>query len=423
MTSTDSIHEMEAAKKRLAAAKTQASAAAANLISVKEMVAKMLDSAQALCDTANGEVKEAEKFLAETEKRLEVIDIDQEPNSPPKEGNKKRKAVSLSPQPNSNNNNNSSTSTINGTRTTGTGSSNGTNRTAGNSTNSTRAVSTSNNGPGIANASFNSSSSSNENTTSAVGQSSHSSAIPNVDQIIVEECGNEEVNGIYIRVLNDGSPAYTPTYTKRGVWKGQAVTFAIYRDSSDNQRKANWYIGRSQTVDGDYTARNMTLFKCEETSYSVKTIPEGWGWTIAGRTHGGIRPAPKCRVLNSSPNDVEEITVEGCGIAEVNGVYKRKGPKNDRAPVYTKRGVWKGHQGTFEISNGLHYGSRWYISFDGGIGTDGFYIDGYFYEAFNNEDPWIPPVDGWQMSSYMDGVQPVPKMKWSKVNKSTEKLI
>ena len=104
MTSTDSIHEIEAARKRLAAAKTQASAAAANLTSVKEIIAKMLDSAQALCDTANDEVKEAEKFLAETEKRLEVIDIDQETDSSPtKEGNKKRKAVSLSPQPNSNN--------------------------------------------------------------------------------------------------------------------------------------------------------------------------------------------------------------------------------------------------------------------------------------------------------------------------------
>ena len=134
-------------------------------------------------------------------------------------------------------------------------------------------------------------------------------------------------------MLNNESPAYV----KKGVWKGQEVTFAVYRESPNVQSKSTWYIGRSKTVDGDYTARNMTLFKCEENSYSMKTIPpEGWtggSWSVAGRTHGAIRPAPKCRALNNSPNDVEEITVEGCGVVEVNGVYKRKGPKNDKAPA------------------------------------------------------------------------------------------
>ena len=241
--------------------------------------------------------------------------------------------------------------------------------------------------------------------------------------IIVEECGNEEVNGIYNRVLNNGGAPYT----KKGVWKGQAVTFAIYRDSSNDENPAKWYIGRSQTVDSDYTKRNMTLFKCSRScSDLMKAIPpEGFGWSVAGRTHGGIG-RPKCRALNNSSNDVEEITVEGCGVAEVNGVYKRKGPKNDKAPVYTKRGVWKGYQGTFEICNSETYGSTWVIAFDGG-GYDRemeYDRDRFFYEACNDQDPWMPPNDGWYVNTrYMDGVQPMPRLKWSSVNESAEKLI
>jgi len=63
--SSGGSREIEAARKRLAAARIQASAAK-----------DMLKSAQTLSNTADKEVQDAEQFLSEVEKRLEVIDID-----------------------------------------------------------------------------------------------------------------------------------------------------------------------------------------------------------------------------------------------------------------------------------------------------------------------------------------------------------
>ena len=68
MTSADSSREMEAARKRLAAAKSPA--ASTNLASVKETIAKMLNSAQALCDMASEEVKEAETVFSRNRKEI-----------------------------------------------------------------------------------------------------------------------------------------------------------------------------------------------------------------------------------------------------------------------------------------------------------------------------------------------------------------
>ena len=75
MTSEGS-REIEAARKRLAAAKTQASAASKNMQSVEEIIAKMRENAQSLVQSSSREVKEAEAMLEDAEKRWEVIEID-----------------------------------------------------------------------------------------------------------------------------------------------------------------------------------------------------------------------------------------------------------------------------------------------------------------------------------------------------------
>lgn len=61
---TEGNREIEAARKRLAAAKSQVSIASKNMQSVKEMIAKMLDGAKVISNAAEKE-----------EKRWEVIDI------------------------------------------------------------------------------------------------------------------------------------------------------------------------------------------------------------------------------------------------------------------------------------------------------------------------------------------------------------
>ena len=84
---SEGSREIEVAMKRLAAAKSQVSAAsknmqsveemiAKNMQSVKEMNAKMRENAQSQLETAQKECKEADAMLKDAEKRWEVIEIE-----------------------------------------------------------------------------------------------------------------------------------------------------------------------------------------------------------------------------------------------------------------------------------------------------------------------------------------------------------
>ena len=120
-------------------------------------------------------------------------------------------------------------------------------------------------------------------------------------------------------------------------------------------------------VIGDYTNKNKALFKSHKTKNGI--IPPDGGlmsWTTVSRTRRGVSengPAPKCRVRNNTANNVELITIEGCGVPEVNGVYMRNGDQSDKVPEYMKRGTWKGSPGIFDIQRGEEYGSSWQIGF------------------------------------------------------------
>jgi len=73
MSSTNGSREvLEAARKRLASAKSQRSVASKNL----KMQQQMLNSAKSMSEAADKEYKEARKALENAEKKYEVIDID-----------------------------------------------------------------------------------------------------------------------------------------------------------------------------------------------------------------------------------------------------------------------------------------------------------------------------------------------------------
>ena len=96
--SSEGCREIEAARKRLLAAKSQAYAASKNMKSVEEMIAKMRENAQSLVQSSSKEVKEAEAMLEDAEKRWEVIEIDADTTDSKNESCKKKRKVSLSPQ-------------------------------------------------------------------------------------------------------------------------------------------------------------------------------------------------------------------------------------------------------------------------------------------------------------------------------------
>ena len=123
------------------------------------------------------------------------------------------------------------------------------------------------------------------------------------DHIVVSECGNVELNGRYQRECircQCGPSTFreyngAPVYTKKGEWKGQKVTFAIFRGDLRGPMSM-WYIGRSNARQGNYEARERTLFKRETILRKRRgfhiPLPPKKGWIIIGTTRGGVNPAP-----------------------------------------------------------------------------------------------------------------------------------
>jgi len=194
---------LESARKRLTAAKSQATATYTNLASIKQM----LVNAQSMSDAADKEVKEAQTALNEAEKKYEVIDVDGD-DPDPTEGSNKRRKVSLSPQSQSNNNNNNA------------------NTTTGNNTTATQNIAAA--GSRTNNNVFN-----NSSITAPIITTTSSSTLT------VEGCGLSEVNGTYTRVPAKYNFNGAPMYSKQGQWKGNTVVNVIYWKSAEKQ----WIIG------------------------------------------------------------------------------------------------------------------------------------------------------------------------------------
>eukprot|EP00956_Cyclotella_meneghiniana_P003384 scaffold4079_cov44-Cyclotella_meneghiniana.AAC.9 len=107
------------------------------------------------------------------------------------------------------------------------------------------------------------------------------------------------------------------------------------------------------------------------------------------------------KVRSDSDSDVpEELLVEGCGVAEVNGTYKRNGDFHG-APRYFKEGQWEGEDVEFVIRQG-DFDIWWYIL----IWIEGEDDSLYYFPA--ESETSTPPSDGWMISYY--GVAPPPKI-------------
>lgn len=351
MTSEGS-REIEAARKRLTAAKTQASAASKH----KEMIAKLMESANEMSNIANEEVKEAETMLKDAEKRWEVIDIEQEPDdSHKKNDSNKRRKVSVSPQTNNNN---------------------------------AQSVGVDRLG------------SANSTADSAITSSSSNE----VDQIIVSGCGTSQFNGVYNLV--SGFRQYdAPVYTKKE-W-GPSKDCVIYRGFNTCRGQVDWYIGHwngdVKTGSGEPHCRPLYgnfNQRCD--------IPPEREWQILNcSTEVAI---PICRPATT------QFIIEGCGTAELNGTYnkvlasERFNTYKD-APVYRKRGVWKGKDVTFSIFRQTYFSfpSGWMGSWYIGHGLE----TGTLVRMFdaNEIEELVPPQNGWHLAtaaSREGGVYPAP---------------
>ena len=97
-----------------------------------------------------------------------------------------------------------------------------------------------------------------------------------------------------------------------------------------------------------------------------------------------------------SDSDIpEEVLVEGCGVAGVNGTYKRDTYCHGSL-LYSKNGQWKGQDVRFDIFSLCYPKKTWFISAQCGV----LYL--------NASDSSVPPSDGWGLSQY--GIAPPPKI-------------
>ena len=221
---------IEAARKRLAAAKAQISVPSKNMEAVKVM----MENAKAMSAAAEKEGKEAEAMLKDAEKRWEVINIDldsdDDESTQKNEGSNKRRKVSLSPQGKNKSNN-------------PVGNNNRIGRTGKNIR--------------IATISFTSN---------------------NVTRVAVKGCGISEMNGTYTRVVGILNGA--PVFSKRGSqWEGNDVNYAIYRGKSCGTYK--WYFGQWNTGGGP--SKELTTRKYYHLSGSSSAPPkDGWKAVVWG---------------------------------------------------------------------------------------------------------------------------------------------
>jgi len=72
-------------------------------------------------------------------------------------------------------------------------------------------------------------------------------------------------------------------------------------------------------------------------SESNDLFPPANGWEVIGSKPGGIYPGPTFR-----PSEIEQVTVEGCGLSKFNGSYKRANGQSGDAPQYVKHGQCDG---------------------------------------------------------------------------------
>lgn len=393
---TEGRREIEAARQRLTNAKSHEKFISKSLQSAKvveDAARKAREDIQTQAISSKKELEYAQKFLAEAEKRWEVIDVDanEEGTATQNEGSNKKRKVSLSPQGNSNNN-----ESLNQT-------------TNGNASNSQSQGDVfhdcldHNNGTA---------------TGSSSATSSSNNRLFNVNQIVVEGCGTSFTNGTYNRIADmyNGAPVYI---------KENSTTMAIFRHFFSVPNRNAWSIGQ-WSINSTYSGSPGVIFYRDANDNSSQSIsPPENDWEPVG----GIYPLPTCRLVTnndqsnqsnnsqvstafagrsnaSSPNNVDQIVVEGCGKPEFNGIYKKEvGQLHNCAPIYMKRSTDITSKDTAifrETSTSWGIGRWWNV----GQGIPGLV---YYTSPNNANNLLIPSENNWEI---FHGVNPVPTCRF-----------
>ena len=369
---TEGRREIEAAKQRLANAKSHASFVSKSLQSAKAAAvsAKAAEDAakktlavtkknredieahkediQTQLQRTKKEVVDAEKFLAEAEKRWEVIDVDEESSTPQKTGSKnKKRKISTSPQGNNN-------------------------AASADQQNAAAAVDLTND--------------------NHLAEAEAVASLEGINKIIVQGLDRylSYMNGDYNRtpVMYNGARLY--------IQHLNGTDLAIYRNregSSFCWAIGYWHGYVTSGSNGGYPGRIY---------YTSLTSITGNDWV--GSDHG--KSSLTCRLIsdasiaNRSASIIAQVgTVNEIEIVntkdendKINGTYKRSGNRGG-LPSFVRRGSYRGKSEKFVLYHDkLHYQGRCQSSWIIGIPS----VPRRLYQSeLVDEDVTLPPKSGW----------------------------
>ena len=166
-------------------------------------------------------------------------------------------------------------------------------------------------------------------------------------------------------------------------------------------------------ADKEYKEANAALEEAEK-KYEVIDIDAD---DLGNSGQEGINKRKKT-LANSSPTSVaissfpREVTVVGCGLPEVNGIYLKE-DDGDNFPTYKKQGMWKRQSNVTKIFKltGPPQGGLWFISY-GLISSSGAESDDCLCLYYSNAGCSVPPKDGWESYSSECGQHTVPKLTY-----------
>ena len=114
---------------------------------------------------------------------------------------------------------------------------------------------------------------------------------------------------------------------------------------------------------------------------------------------------PKRRKVSASPS--ESLVVEGCGLSNLNGAYKRDGVESDGYPMYMKKGRYQEGNNVYEGNYMIcHQDESWHITFK----RHGATLMTHLYNNRNDCNRNTPPTNGWAVMRNR-GTLPAPTIR------------
>jgi len=205
----------------------------------------------------------------------------------------------------------------------------------------------------------------------------------------------------------------TNMFFKEGTWDDKSVTFVIFRSSLYQRTKKAWLLGIAGSIIlfVNKTKRTHGARKRNKSSWKLFDTTECYN--LIGKLYPMLTPQlnTKDRATASStpppltyahPNSYKKVKAIGCGMSNINGLYKKSYNRNGFTSYIKSDIEWNGIPGNFVLLRDDFY---WSIGFQlqkGGVSKT-------FYRtnvSLTKSDIDHPPCDGWDTVG--TGVEPAP---------------